>query len=68
MTPGETCSTCKAFSSLTSECRRKAPTAVLIPTGPGQAQVRGVYPATSKDGWCREWEENVTVVKEWVTT
>lgn len=56
MIPGETCATCKAYSALTSECRRKSPTAVVIPQGPGQIGIKGVYPATPRDGWCCEWQ------------
>lgn len=72
MTPGESCDTCKAFAAISghgsSECRRKAPTAVVIP-GPKGLQIMAAYPPTQKDGWCCEWVPTKTETsKEWVTT
>lgn len=54
MSQSRTCNTCEAFSPLTSECRRKSPVAIFIPT-PHGGQAAGIYPATKKDGWCCEW-------------
>jgi len=71
MTPGQTCSTCKAFSALTSECRRNAPTAIAIATGrPGELGVKGIYPPTPKDGWCSQWQsmEEHKSKSQWETT
>ena len=56
MTPGQTCSSCAAYSPLTNECRRKSPTALPIKVGDRTAAL-GLYPATAKDSWCAEWLE-----------
>lgn len=55
MLAGKTCGNCAAFSALTNECRRKAPTAVMIQKPDGEPASIGVFPATSKDRWCGEW-------------
>lgn len=55
MTHGQTCENCAAFSALTSECRRKSPTPVMIQHPGGQPGTMGVYPATLKTSWCCEW-------------
>lgn len=50
----ETCEKCGAFSALTSECRRKAPIAVVANAN-GRIQVSGAWPATIKTNWCAEF-------------
>ncbi len=55
MMNGETCETCGAFSALTNECRRKSPVMVPVQHPSGQAVAMGLFPATSKDRWCKEW-------------
>jgi len=54
-----TCETCNAFNALANECRRHAPNAVPMPQSNAMGQVvglasAGIYPATTKDGWCLE--------------
>lgn len=52
----ERCETCRFFSALTNECRRKAPAAFPVGTGAGQVQVLGVFPPTKAANWCGEFE------------
>lgn len=55
MTPGKTCETCAAFSALTSDCRRHAPTVLMVQQKNGEPARMGVFPATQSGGWCAEW-------------
>lgn len=55
----ERCATCRAFSVKEQECRRHAPTPMMVPTQsalgkPGMATL-GVWPAAREGDWCAEW-------------
>lgn len=49
------CSDCAAFSALTKECRRHAPTATIVPGPEGKPLVIGLWPGTKPDNWCMEY-------------
>ena len=55
----ECCANCRAFSKKAQECRRHAPTAVMVPTqstlGKAGMSVLGLYPATREEDWCAEF-------------
>lgn len=48
------CGTCKAYSALTKECRRKAPGVWVIVVQKGPITL-GVFPAADERGWCMEY-------------
>lgn len=55
MQPGKTCGDCAAFSALTTECRRRAPTALPIPAAGGKVGVVGIFPQTKAESWCLDF-------------
>ena len=51
-----TCSTCKFFSALKSQCRKNPPVPFLIgANAQGQPMIVSVFPPTTKDDICGEW-------------
>lgn len=61
------CKDCDAFAPLTRQCRRHAPVMVPVPQANAAGQqvgvaAMGLYPATTDDGWCLEFEQGVAVV------
>lgn len=58
-----TCIACRAFSPLTKECRKHSPDGVVVQGPGGVASVMGVWPATSPDNWCCEFEPDASVIQ-----
>ena len=63
MIAGKNCSNCDAYSALTSECRRESPRPFPVQAEDGRTAAIGIYPATSKDGWCAQWLQDVALVQ-----
>lgn len=56
----ERCETCHAFDAKDQECRRHAPTAVMVPGVSALSQqptmnVLGLWPSTRPDLWCLDY-------------
>lgn len=50
-----TCGDCRHFAALVQQCRAKSPTPAAIPSGRGELQVIGMWPATNKNEWCGDF-------------
>lgn len=59
-----TCSTCRFFSALDSQCRRNPPTPFPIPNQLGQVSVVSIYPPTQPQSWCGEHKQRLEGVTD----
>jgi hypothetical protein len=58
----DTCEGCKFFrpESPAGECRRHAPSVLLMPTQTGHTTI-GCFPPTRPDNWCGEFQIRIAV-------